>query len=257
MEQVGHLPPATYAHAMTLDLENMAAYVVGGWGTGQHCQVSQIHLPSDICSLWSHSKFKCLQHSGCGFCGLYSSSPQGQNVTKCHSNMNIAVEGAAEICKEANSQTPDATITSLSGIVCSDDGMLNRDCKEFETCSTCLATWPAHNEVYSTCYWCDGKCISIGKECRFSDSNVTNVNQCPEKQCQATDCHHCQNMVGCVWSQRTRLADRKQHTAPIEWGKKFLPTLTFLPTYVSKSTEMVRFRERSRFLYQTIQNSVP
>lgn len=61
---VGNPPPATYAHAMTLDPVDLdtsnvtVVYVMGGFAGGIQSHVTRISLPSDLCRLWS-SKDKC------------------------------------------------------------------------------------------------------------------------------------------------------------------------------------------------------
>lgn len=58
---VGSPPPATYAHAMTLDPESTnttVAYVMGGFAGGVQSHVTRISLPSDLCRLWTN-KDKC------------------------------------------------------------------------------------------------------------------------------------------------------------------------------------------------------
>lgn len=63
MKTVGNPPPATYAHAMTLDPETSSApqtvvYVMGGFAGGIQSHVTRISLPSDLCRLWT-GKDKC------------------------------------------------------------------------------------------------------------------------------------------------------------------------------------------------------
>ena len=60
---VGEIPPETYAHAMTLDLEastdkQVVAYVMGGFTGRPESHVTRIVLPADLCTLWN-GKERC------------------------------------------------------------------------------------------------------------------------------------------------------------------------------------------------------
>ena len=83
VEIVGSPPPPTYAHAMTLDMETGAAFVIGGFDGGIQSHVTRILLPKDLCRLW-RGKNKCHKIFGCSDCDTVTE--QGDNITLCYSN---------------------------------------------------------------------------------------------------------------------------------------------------------------------------
>lgn len=138
---IGDLPPPVYAHAMTLDAESGALYVVGGWAGAARCSVTRVTLPPDLCRLWSAGKHTCRHHMGCSFCTVYPLG--GHNSTHCHSI------GHAEQCSSHN-----GTLITNNGAACDATLVASRSCSNFTTCGACLALWPAHPESESTCQWC-------------------------------------------------------------------------------------------------------
>jgi len=52
-------PPPTHAHAMTLDEDTNSMYILGGFAGDIQSRVTRIHLPHDLCNLWSGQRDKC------------------------------------------------------------------------------------------------------------------------------------------------------------------------------------------------------
>lgn len=71
---------------MTIEPDGDTAYIVGGWGSDAHCSVMRIELPAELCSLW-HSKYRCLEISGCGYCSLAKDNEKHQE--NCYDNSKI------------------------------------------------------------------------------------------------------------------------------------------------------------------------
>jgi hypothetical protein len=89
VEIVGSPPPPTYAHAMALDVETGAAFVIGGFDGGIQSHVTRILLPKDLCRLWK-GKNKCRKFLGCNHCDIMTE--HGDNATLCYSNMRMNEE---------------------------------------------------------------------------------------------------------------------------------------------------------------------
>ncbi|XP_058808805.1 multiple epidermal growth factor-like domains protein 8 isoform X2 [Phymastichus coffea] len=203
MEIIGNPPPPAYAHAMThADPENNAVYVVGGFDGGIKSHVTLIHIPEDLCNLWT-DKITCRKYYGCSFCSVTTIS--GENASYCFSNEESLHRD--EKC--------DVNVTKAhrsNGIFCNADWMSSRKCESFKTCTDCLAEWPYYQEREPVCKWCidcHGKCIPADKECdeqskcKHWQKLVTDVNQCGERLCPASDCEKCKNCQGnCVWTRQ-------------------------------------------------------
>lgn len=142
---MGHPPPPTIAHAMAIEAESEndgSIFIIGGWTGSAHCQVTQITLPEDLCSLWSSSKMECRNHMGCSFCSI-------GNITKCYSVEKPGCEGIERV-------------STNSGTSCDVELVSRRPCENFTTCATCLAAWPIYPEEKPACRWCESCAAAVG-----------------------------------------------------------------------------------------------
>lgn len=99
-----------------------------------------------------------------------------------------------------------------NGVFCNSEWMASRKCQNFKTCTECLAEWPHYKEEQAVCKWCPHcprtKCIPREKDCDESSNcnlkynTITDVNQCSERQCSASDCEKCNNHKGCIWTRQ-------------------------------------------------------
>lgn len=92
---VGDLPRPTYAQAMSYDSELGAIYVVNGWDGSIESRVTSIRIPSDLCELWSSSKYLCRHFMGCSYCTV---KLQDVPISHCYSNERT------DICTEGEKQ---------------------------------------------------------------------------------------------------------------------------------------------------------
>ena len=84
IEIIGNPPPPSYAQAMThIDPDSSAVYVVGGFDGGIKSRVTLIHIPEDLCNLWT-DKITCRKYYGCSFCSVTTND--GENASYCFSN---------------------------------------------------------------------------------------------------------------------------------------------------------------------------
>lgn len=196
---VGHLQQSTYAEAISIDHDNKAIYVIGGWdGSAAQSHVTRINLPDDICQLWSSGKYLCRHYMGCSFCtvsGTYSSE------SYCFTGSNSAV------CENHN-----GTLIYNNGAACDDAWMARRNCSTFTTCNSCLSSWPTHTETTPVCQWCNecgikGRCIPAGVDCERRSNwcnktaSVGLLNLCPQPQCHTLHCEACIVDENCEWAQ--------------------------------------------------------
>ncbi|XP_014282328.1 multiple epidermal growth factor-like domains protein 8 [Halyomorpha halys] len=202
VEMVGEIPPETYSHAMTLDLEastekQIVAYVMGGFTGRPESHVTRIMLPADLCTLWS-GKEKCRSFVGCSHCDVISG---GSNSSYCYSTHRGRQN---DPCQNLN-----GTSKTSNGIFCNATWILARSCQQFTSCSDCLAKWP--NEEEQVCKWCSscgggGKCISVNGECskeaKCGPGELNFFQYCPEQSCPASDCEKCQTMSNCIWTRQ-------------------------------------------------------
>ncbi|KPI93788.1 Multiple epidermal growth factor-like domains protein 8 [Papilio xuthus] len=202
---VDHPPPRTIAHAMAIDVETDSEgyiYIIGGWTGSANCQVTRISLPEDLCSLWSSNKLECRSHMGCSFCST-------SNYTKCYSVKKPGCEGSDRV-------------STNSGAACDFELISSRSCENFTTCTSCLAAWPLYPEEKPACRWCEscaaavGECVPTDESCTSIKCNagttyISDVDQCPELRCLASDCDKCVSNQ-CTW---TRYASRSGQATKI------------------------------------------
>ncbi|ETN65266.1 laminin subunit gamma-3 [Anopheles darlingi] len=211
-ERVGIVYGVTYAQAMAQDVESGSIYVVAGWDGSNHCRVTRINLPEDMCDLWSRSKYFCRQYTGCSFCSVKSAMPE-DSLSHCYS-----VERPTAACEGYN-----GTISFNSGTACDGTWISRRACGSFKTCASCLASYPWHGERESPCQWCPdchtkGSCIprvlpsqatndcTMQKHCSTTTpapnlTTIESVEQCPGGRCVAGDCEGCRAIPGCSWER--------------------------------------------------------
>lgn len=199
IEIVGKIPSPTYAQAMTLDHENGAVYVVGGWDGSSQSRVARINLPTDLCELWSSGKFLCRHFLGCSYCSI---KPVQEFSSRCYSN------GNTDVCQG------NGTFVFNNGISCDDSWIAKRNCSSFTNCASCLASWPSHSEKSSVCQWCENceensQCLPAGNDCNTNkddkcSSTISVVDQCPSLNCAAADCESCMLLESCSWTERNK-----------------------------------------------------
>ena len=221
---LGKYPALTYAQAIALDVDSESNFYVAGGLDGPSYRITKINMPSDICQLWSSSKYLCRLNRGCTFCGV--NNADGGKETYCVSN------GQDEVCEKYH--------TYNEGAACDDKWIAERNCSSFSTCGACLSQWP--QEKTPSCQWCDGesscgdekKCSVVGtvecdKEegCGGNKTNDTQTDaQCSANSCLAFDCDNCKTKPNCDWVK----VDNKHKcmtTQAIE--KKKLEALTECP----------------------------
>ncbi|XP_050462738.1 multiple epidermal growth factor-like domains protein 8 [Cataglyphis hispanica] len=228
METIGSPPPPAYAHAMThADPESNAIYVVGGFDGGIKSHVTLISIPEDLCKLWI-DKITCRKYFGCSFCAV--TTIVGINDSFCFSN---------EVSSNRDDKCDINVIQAQrsNGIFCNSDWMAERKCQSFKTCTECLAEWPYYKEDKPVCKWCtncphdvSSKCIPFDRDCDEQTQgpdkssctvSVTNVNQCKERKCPASDCEKCNSLNDCVWTRqvlKTELGPKLTGEPVYDWN---------------------------------------
>ncbi|XP_046676550.1 multiple epidermal growth factor-like domains protein 8 isoform X2 [Homalodisca vitripennis] len=200
---VGNPPPATYAHAMALDPEttnSTVAYVMGGFAGGIQSHVTRISLPSDLCRLWTN-KDKCRSFLGCSYCAVISET--GNSTSYCYSNSRGAI---SDPCRGL-----EGTHKTNNGVMCNREFLGQRTCEQYTTCTDCLARWPSHWDEPPVCKWCGkcsrARCVPATADCDRDNKCrvVTNVTQCAETQCAASDCNKCHALGNCLWTRQAML----------------------------------------------------
>ncbi|XP_065078697.1 multiple epidermal growth factor-like domains protein 8 [Ochlerotatus camptorhynchus] len=198
IEVIGNSFDKTYAQAMTQDPDHDAFYAVGGWDGSSYSRVTKIIMPQDLCDLWSSSKYICRQYMGCSFCAIKTME---EYISHCYS------VGNSDICDAQN-----GTLSFNNGASCDEEWMSKRNCSLFDTCSTCLASYPSHVEVNPVCQWCTecgvrGKCLPYDVECNGEKkclsnnyTTITDLDNCPAFNCSASDCENCHAIPNCSWT---------------------------------------------------------
>ena len=178
----------TFVQSVSVDSdpETNNFYLVGGLDST--FSISKISIPSDICQLWSFSKYLCRLVRGCSFGMVTTNSTKS---TFCFSsvqkeNRNLEVSSAFN-----------------HGLVCDDDLLAQRNCSSFNTCNDCESVWPSENS--SSCRWCkEDSCGKSHKKC----TNNVKTNQtspielsCPNVNCSSVDCENCLSKTNCNWTK--------------------------------------------------------
>lgn len=184
VEVVGQLKPS-YAHGMAYDSD--AVYIVTGWDGSVISRVVRLHLPTDLCELFSSSKHLCRHFMGCSYCTV---KPHDHPVSHCHANDRI------DICTESDKQYN-------KGIPCDASAVRGRICSTFNTCEACTAVYPSFSETISPCRWCgdsiSGRCVPLNSThyCGGDAMIVATGGVCPGSLCNG-DCNICMER-GCRW----------------------------------------------------------
>lgn len=194
---VGTPPPATYAHGMTYDPENGAAYVIGGFDGGVQSLVIKIVFPRDLCNLWT-SKDRCITSVGCSYCEV--AHKYGETTSLCYSNS----QPLADSCESSN-----GTVKTNNGVVCNPEWFSRRTCEQYRSCTDCLAKWPSYATEMKVCGWCadcnSPKCGAVQDfEDKDTKERITDVERCPEKMCPASDCEKCLDTGSCIWTRQVQ-----------------------------------------------------
>ncbi|EDS32341.1 laminin subunit gamma-3 [Culex quinquefasciatus] len=185
IEIIGSTFGQIYAQAMTQDPEYDAFYAVGGWDGSSYSRVIKINIPADLCDLWSGSKYICRQYMGCSFCAIKT---MDEYTSHCYAY------GNSDICDAQN-----GTLSFNNGAPCDDDWLSKRNCSSFDSCGTCLATYPFHTEAQPACQWCP-TCGGHGKCMPFESNSTSTIDSCPMVSCVASDCESCNAMPNCTWT---------------------------------------------------------
>lgn len=182
-------------------------YVFGGFDGETHGKMMSISLADDLCVL-NENKTQCRDRIGCANCVVYRRA--NYNSSYCYSNSR-------------NTSKPDVCYGASGGEhpgkVC-DASILQRDCYQYNSCATCLATYPAVSGSKQKCKWCNnclkGKCIPRENNCStevlcdrnrnktgtVNETDILNADDCLEKSCAATDCFKCGKLMQCIWTRQ-------------------------------------------------------
>lgn len=204
------------------DPESGFVFVAGGWDASSSFKITKIHIPSDLCHLFSKSKYLCRRFVGCSFCTVSESN--NEKKTNCFTNGQ-----SSSVC-----EAREGFLSYNHGTACDDVWISKRNCTSFTSCSACLAAWPAHQEKNPVCQWCSaeecevvgGKCVSAKADCSKESQcdtfkSIGLPDQCPEISCAAFDCESCLAKTGCSWTGNekdfkcisTEIADQKSLNA--------------------------------------------
>lgn len=182
-----------FAQAVAIDgdSDTNSFYVVGG--LDQTFSISKISIPSDVCQLWSNSKYLCRLSRGCSFGTVTTNNTKN---TFCFST------------EQKENRKNEVASAFNHGLTCDDDLLAQRNCSSFDTCSDCEAVWPSENVL--SCRWCkDESCSKSPKRCTVnalkvdekSNETLTMVEPCPLVNCTAVDCENCVTRPGCNWTK--------------------------------------------------------
>lgn len=186
---VGQLKPS-YAHGMAYDSD--AVYIVTGWDGSIISRVIRIHLPNDLCELFSSGKHLCRHFMGCSFCTV---RPNDKPISHCYASDRI------DICTENEKQYN-------TGVPCDAFAIGGRICSTFNTCESCTAIYPYFLETSSPCRWSgdsiSGRCIPLNStSTRYGEDMAKDIvmksAECPNSICNG-DCNICIEN-GCHWIQ--------------------------------------------------------
>ena len=177
-----------FAQAVAVDVDGDVNnfYLVGGLDS--KFGISKISIPSDICQLWSYSKYLCRLSRGCSFGTVHIAN--NTKTTFCFSS------------DQKENRKNEVASSFNPGLVCDEALLAQRNCSTFESCGDCEAVWPS--EKVSSCRWCKDE--SCGKKKCASRTfeeklNETTAETCPSSNCSAVDCQNCLSKLGCGWTK--------------------------------------------------------
>lgn len=184
---------------MMQDPESGLVFIAGGWDASSSFKITKMHIPADLCHLFSKSKYLCRHFVGCSFCTVSESN--NEKKTNCFTNGQ-----PSSFC-----EAPVGFLSYNHGTVCDEPWNLSKqNCSSFTSCSSCVSSWPAH-ENSTACKWCNaeecevvgGKCIAANTECNKEnpcEKSVELTEHCPEVSCGASNCENCMALTGCSWT---------------------------------------------------------
>ncbi|KAG1714971.1 Multiple epidermal growth factor-like domains protein 8 [Nymphon striatum] len=233
---------------------NNSMYIYGGINGVMHENLIELKLPEDICAIHSHSRFTCLKNMGCAYCSVFQKD--GTNLTFCYDNDKnppreflFCFVHVQKLDLRSEDQPFAMTVFLIYAMIhlvhqidlmvtaVVPNGLNDRSCYQYKSCSECLAHWPAHRNATKLCKWCSncqsGKCIPAGNVCEEENNcNMLRVSkhlhQCPERICLASDCDKCGRLKECIWTRnalRSGELGRTVNKGPIfDWNcvRKYL-----------------------------------
>ena len=185
-------------------IHNRSVFVYGGYDGITRGAMMSIQVPEDLCTLRAN-KTQCRDFIGCANCVVYGSK---SNTSHCYSN----ARPQPDVCYGERGSGHQGKICNAS--------LLQRDCYQYNSCASCLATYPAVADNEQKCKWCrhcaKGKCIPkdtdcASEKCEGGDSKlildestrvILDADRCHSKTCVATDCNKCESLEQCTWMQR-------------------------------------------------------
>ncbi|XP_022097491.1 multiple epidermal growth factor-like domains protein 8 [Acanthaster planci] len=190
-------PSTSLAAAVTVD---DTIYTFGGNDGTSLGALHRLSLPADLCTLQTTAD-GCRGTPGCGACVETNNT---QNLLFCKSNLDLFPESCS------------GEYTLEQGTVCDNARVEFRNCRAARSCSECVMTQPAHHLAEQTCMWCsncpDGACISRQLDCMEEHNcqvdkqkEISDSDQCPELECEASDCAKCV-LGNCIWTRQFKRA---------------------------------------------------
>ena len=158
-----------------------AMYTFGGFNALAFNSIQKLTLPVDTCSFLTE-KGSCLALIGCGWC----------------ENQNLSSNGLCYDVDKAPAHTCN-NLSSNSTLRCNNAVLEKRDCRTFQSCSSCFATFPGTSR--SHCRWC------MREGCRQSHYNCSiyisleEQIQCLDYKCEASSCEECTDDMDCMWTR--------------------------------------------------------
>ncbi|XP_038062576.1 multiple epidermal growth factor-like domains protein 8 [Patiria miniata] len=193
-------PPSPSASLSAAIVTGNAIYTFGGNDGTSLGALYQLNLPTDLCALQTTTD-GCLGMPSCAACVETNDT---QNLLFCKASMDVYQASC------------DGIYSLEQGITCNDARVEYRNCGAAKSCSECVMTQPAHYTAEQTCKWCsncpDGACISRQLDCMEvhncqvdKQKEISDANQCPELECEASDCDKCV-AEDCIWTRQFKRA---------------------------------------------------
>lgn len=206
IEIIGNAPTWIYSQAVAIetdsDINNF--YVIGG--ISSQFSIHKISVASDICQLWSGSKYSCRLNRGCSF----AMTSTAGNISK------------SSLCFSSDQkETKQNELTSSAfnwGAVCDEMLLSTRNCSGFANCDDCSALFPY--ESAPACRWSTNRKCYVDKRLKNetegnlqqicainSETLAFNFSNCAEY----FDCTSCLDQ-NCVWSSKSNRCMDKSFT---------------------------------------------
>ncbi|KAL7013836.1 hypothetical protein ACKWTF_015609 [Chironomus riparius] len=209
IEIIGNSPSWIYSQAVAVETDSdiNSFYVIGG--ISSQFSIHKVSIPSDICQLWSGSKYFCRLNRGCSFATTTSAS-SSSNITR------------STLCFSSDQkETKQNELTSSAfnwGAVCDELLLSTRNCTSFVTCDDCAALFPY--EGSSACQWSTNRKCYVDKRPK-NETEGTTPQFCAstsEKMIQNTsncgqffNCSSCLDQ-NCVWTSKSHRCMEKSFT---------------------------------------------